>query len=105
MDPSTGEVLTVLGREDSFERLQEIAVQFAEESSCAEDQILQKLEFERLYKAILTLSKEQQWLIYKLYFEEQTEREVAKQMSVYHDAVHKQKKRILEKLKKILEKN
>ena len=58
-----------------------------------------------LHKAILTLSKEEQWLIHEVYFENQTEREVAKQMSVYHNAVHKQKKRILEKLKKILEKN
>lgn len=53
----------------------------------------------------MTLSKEEQWLIHEVYFENQTEREVAKQMSVYHNAVHKQKKRILEKLKKILEKN
>lgn len=66
---------------------------------------LTKVEFERLHKAILTLSKEEQWLIHELYFENQTEREVAKQMGVYHNAVHKQKKRILEKLKKILEKN
>lgn len=82
-----------------------MAVQFPEEDDGVEDQILQKLEFERLHKAILTLSKEEQWLIHELYFENQTEREVAKQMVVYHNAVHKQKKRILEKLKKILEKN
>ena len=94
----------VSGREDSFEWFQEIAVQFAEESSWVQNHILQKLQFERLYKAILTRSKEEQWLIHELYFEEQTEREVAKQMRVYHNAVHKQKKKILEKLKKILEK-
>ncbi len=97
--------MTVPSREDSYERLQEMAVQFPEEDDGVEDQILQKLEFERLHKAILTLSKEEQWLIHEVYFENQTEREVAKQMSVYHNAVHKQKKRILEKLKKILEKN
>ena len=34
VDPKTGEVVTVPGREDSFERLEEIAVQFAEERSC-----------------------------------------------------------------------
>ena len=105
VDPKTGEVMTVPSREDSYERLQEMAVQFPEEDDGVEDQILQKLEFERLHKAILTLSKEEQWLIHELYFENQTEREVAKQMGVYHNAVHKQKKRILEKLKKILEKN
>lgn len=67
MDPKTGEVMTVPSREDSYERLQEMAVQFPEEDDGVEDQILQKLEFERLHKAILTLSKEEQWLIHELY--------------------------------------
>ncbi len=104
VDPATGEQITIPSKEDSYERLQEMAIQFPEEDDSVEDQILQKIEFERLHKAILELSKEEQWLIHKLYFEEQTEREVAKQMSIYHNAVHKQKKRILEKLKKLLEK-
>ena len=104
VDSATGEEIMIPSREDSYERLQEMAIQFPEEDDSVEDQILQKIEFERLHKAILELSKEEQWLIHKLYFEEQTEREVAKQMSIYHNAVHKQKKRILEKLKKLLEK-
>ena len=101
VNPSTGEVLTVPGREDSFERLQEIAVQFTEESSCVEDQILHKLEFEWLHKAILTLSKEEQWLIYELYFEERTEREVAAELKLSQKAVNKRKQKILEKLRKL----
>ena len=105
VDPATGEQMIIPSREDSYERLQEMAIQFTEEDDSVEDKILQKMELERLHKAILALSKEEQWLIQKLYFEDQTEREVAEQMSVYHNAVHKQKKRILEKLKKILEKN
>jgi transketolase N-terminal domain/subunit len=38
-----------------------------------------------------------------LYFDEMSEREYAKQNSVYHNAIHKKKKRILEKLKKQFE--
>ena len=91
----------VPGREDSFERLEEIAVQFAEERSCVEDQILHKLEFERLHKAILTLSKEEQWLIQELYFEERTEREVAAELGLSQKAVNKRKQKILEKLRKL----
>lgn len=101
VDPKTGEVVTVPGREDSFERLEEIAVQFAEERSCVEDQILHKLEFERLHKAILTLSKEEQWLIQELYFEERTEREVAAELGLSQKAVNKRKQKILEKLRKL----
>ena len=67
VDPKTGEVMTVPSREDSYERLQEMAVQFPEEDDGVEDQILQKLEFERLHKAILTLSKEEQWLIHEAF--------------------------------------
>ena len=42
-----------------------------------EDQILKKIECEQLHKFLLELSKEEQWLIQELYFEERTEREVA----------------------------
>jgi DNA-directed RNA polymerase specialized sigma subunit len=39
-----------------------------------------------------------------LFFEDRTEREVAELMGIYRNAVHKQKKRILHKLKNILKK-
>lgn len=60
VDPKTGEVMTVPGREDSFERLQEMAVQFAEETRSVEEQILKKIEYEQLHKFISELSKEEQ---------------------------------------------
>ena len=42
-------------------------------------------------------------IIEALFFEGKTEREYAKEKEIYHNAVHKKKIRILEKLKKILE--
>ena len=77
VDPKTGEKMTIPSREDSYERLQEMAVQFPEENRSVEDQILKKIECEQLHKFLLELSKEEQWLIQELYFEERTEREVA----------------------------
>ncbi|MFQ9704498.1 MAG: hypothetical protein ACLR0U_25755 [Enterocloster clostridioformis] len=64
-------------REDSYERLQKMAVQFQKKTERVEDQILKKIECEQLHKFLLELSREEQWLIQELYFEERTEREVA----------------------------
>lgn len=101
VDPKTGEVVTVPGREDSFERLQEMAVQFAEKTRSVEEQILKQIEYEQLHKFILELSKEEQWLIHELYFEERTEREVATELGLSQKAVNKRKQKILEKLRKL----
>ena len=95
--------MTIPSREDSYERLQEMAVQFPEENRSVEDQILKKIECEQLHKFLLELSKEEQWLIQELYFEERTERDLAEELKIYHNAVHKRKNRILKKLKNILE--
>ena len=70
VDPKTGEKMTIPSREDSYERLQEMAVQFPEENRSVEDQILKKIECEQLHKFLLELSKEEQWLIQELYFED-----------------------------------
>ena len=42
--------MTIPSREDSYERLQEMAVQFPEENRSVEDQILKKIECEQLHK-------------------------------------------------------
>lgn len=101
VDLATGEEIMIPSREDSYERLQEMAVQFPEEDDSVEDQILQKLELERLHKAILILSKEEQWLIHELYFEERTEREVAAELGLSQKAVNKRRQKVLEKLRKL----
>ena len=85
--------MTIPSREDSYERLQEMAVQFPEENRSVEDQILKKIECEQLHKFLLELSKEEQWLIQELYFEERTERDLAEELKIYHNAVHKRKNR------------
>ena len=71
--------MTIPSREDSYERLQEMAVQFPEENRSVEDQILKKIECEQLHKFLLELSKEEQWLIQELYFEERIVTEGDKQ--------------------------
>lgn len=97
-------VTVIPGREDSYERLLEQDIQFAEETESVEETVLRRIEYGRLYQALALLSDDERELIERLYFQEQTERETAVQMGIYHNAVHKRKKRILKKLKKILEK-
>lgn len=103
MDQETQEIRVIPSREDSYERLIEKEVPFLAEGEGIEEQVIQKLQHEMLHKALSSLSEEEEKLIHLLFFEERTEREVAKSMGIYHNAIHKQKKRILRKLKNILE--
>lgn len=98
-------VTAIPSREDSYERLLEQQMQFREDTESVEEIVLRRLQYVQLHKAISRLSADEQKLIQCLYFQGQTEREVAINMGIYHNAVHKRKNRILEKLKNILEKN
>ena len=89
-------------REDSLERLMDKEVQFQEASITVEEVILQRLEVQRLHRALSLLSEDERYLIEQIYFEEKTEREMAKELGVYHNAVHKKKQLILKKLKNFL---
>ena len=62
---------------------------------------LKKIECEQLHKFLLELSKEEQWLIQELYFEERTEREVASVLGLSQKAINKRRQKILEKLRKL----
>lgn len=97
------ETVTIIpSREDSFDRLtDDNKEQFADESEAVEDIALRNVF---LHKAIATLSEEDQNLIFALYFKGYTERDYAKTCGVYRNAIHKRKRRILVKLKNILNK-
>lgn len=104
IDQEEQQIKTIPSREDSYERLIELDIQFLDDGENVEDQVLRKMQREMLHKALSLLSDEEEELIRLLFFEERTEREVAELMGIYRNAVHKQKKRILHKLKNILKK-
>lgn len=85
--------------EDSLDRLSEIGEQFAEIDSDFSSHIEMKIE---LRQALEQLSQNEQELIYRLFFLCQTEREVADELGIFHNAVHKKKIAILAKLHKLL---
>lgn len=76
---------------------------FADTKTDVESAVINKMTVAELRKAFLLLSPDERELITAIYIQNLTEREYAKQKGVYHNAVHKRKLRILEKLKKFLD--
>lgn len=96
-------VAVIPSREDSLERLMEDnAEQFADNSENVEELAIRKVTYETLYKALNKLTKEENSLVYALFFENKTEREMAVLMGISQPAIHKKKIKILKKLKNIL---
>lgn len=102
IDQKTQTVRVIPSREDSYERLLEQEVQF-ESVNQTEESVIRNMQLEQLYKALSLLSEDEQYLIRQLFFEERTERDLAEELKIYHNAVHKRKNRTLKKLKNILE--
>lgn len=103
VDKEKQEVTVIPSREDSYERLMEQNVPFGEKAESAEEQALWNIQTQQLHKALSLLSDDERLLIEQIFFEERTEREIADQLGIYHNAVHKRKERILRRLKKFLE--
>ena len=104
VDTKNESVLYVPAREDSLDRLMDDnAEQFADRHESVEDMVLRRISIERLYKALDRLTEKERKLIEALFFEEMTEREVAHSLGISQPAVHKQKNKILKKLKLFLE--
>ena len=103
VDQENQTVMIIPSREDSYERLLELNGQFREETASVEDQAIRNLQSDQLHTALSLLSDDERILIEQLYFEGRTEREIADERGIFHNAVHKQKNRILNKLKKNLE--
>ena len=99
------EIVTVIpSREDSYERLLETSVQFMDQALGTEDLVIQRWEIERLYRAISCLPNDDQYLIYQLYFQERTERDLAKELHLSQKGINKRRYRIINHLKELMEK-
>lgn len=95
-------VTIISSREDSLERLIEQGMQFAEDTEDIGENVMRRHQYEQLHKALSLLSDDERDLIDRLFFRDQTEREVAAEIGICRNAIHKRKNRILEKLKKFL---
>ena len=70
-----------------------------------EEEIIEKIEKEELFTAISKLDNDEIEIIRELFYNDKTERYLAKKYGVSQVAIHKRKQRILEKLNKFLKKN
>ncbi len=92
-------------REDSLDRLLEMETQFADTASEIPDEAIDKAEILRkLPAALATLTEEELMLIQELFYLERTEREVSKAHNMAKTTLHREKERILAKLKRSMEK-
>lgn len=67
------------------------------------DEIVEdKLLLDMLSKALSELTEDERFLINELFFNDKSEREIAREIGVSQPAIHKRRNRILEKLKKLM---
>lgn len=102
VDQENRTVEQIPSREDSYERMLEQNMQFAEDAASAEEQALKNIQTRQLHKALLLLSDDERDLIERLFFQEQTEREIAAVYGLSQNAVNKRRKRVLDKLRELI---
>ena len=74
------------------------------DSPPVEDMIMDKLIAEKLHKCLAQLPKEEQELIFSLFFQNKSEHQLAAETGIPRMTIHNRKKRILTQLKKLIEK-
>lgn len=99
IDQETQSVTVIPSREDSYERLLETDKQFSMPCQPVEEEAILSVLLE---KALRCLSAEEQELIYELYYLEKTEQEVGAIFRLSQAAIHKRKKKALERLRELL---
>lgn len=103
-DPESKVADLLPSREDSYDRLmEEEHRQFPMEQPTPESLLLLEAEYNKLYRAIAQLEKDEQCLIILRYWHDWTQLQVADKLGISQQAVSYREIRILHKLKKFLE--
>lgn len=104
IDQEAQQIQVIPSREDSYERLLEEHNLPADEQTDIETIVLSKMMRQQLHEAIRSLQEEERYLIIQLFYAERSERELAAELGLSQKAINKRRHKILEKMKKILEK-
>jgi DNA-directed RNA polymerase specialized sigma24 family protein len=91
-------------REDSYERLLEENRQFAAETESVEDAAIKAAMIEKMLSSLKLLTLEEQELITRLYFKGISEHQLSRETGIPRMTLHDRKVKILDKLKKLLDK-
>lgn len=98
-------VTYIPSREASYEQLLEEDWDFPSPCETVDETAVKAYLLEKLQEALHSLSDEEMALIQELFYLEKTEREVCAALNVAKSTLHDRKARVLEKLRKQLEKN
>ena len=91
-------------REDSYDRMcEEEYVQFTSDEDLPEDELLRNEKIQLLRAALLKLEPDEAALIRALFYSGISEREYARQLKISQKGVNKRKKKVLDKLRSILD--
>ena len=104
IDQDAQEIRVIPSREDSYERLLEEHNLPADEQTDIETIVLSRMMRQQLHEALRSLQEEERYLIIQLFYAERSERELAAELGLSQKAINKRRHKILEKLKKFLEK-
>jgi len=100
----SGTVTYLPSREDSYERLLEKNKQFAAAGESVDDVAIKTVMIEKMLTCLKMLTQDEQRLITDLFFKGKSERRVSGETGVPQRTIHDRKKKILRKLKKLMEK-
>ena len=75
-----------------------------DKSTYLEDEAIQKIVIEKLNQTLKQLADEEYHLIFELFFNGQSERSLAREWDVHPMRIYRKKVKILEKLRKMMEK-
>lgn len=87
--------------EDSLDRLMAIGTEFANDSEPIAETAIRKITVQQ---ALEQLTADERFIIARIYFMGDTERELAKAMQLSQSTIHARKQKILLKLRKIIDK-
>ena len=102
IDKMTGEKTILPGIEDSYDRLVEANLQFADQMYDLEEEVLLGLLIEKLNSALELLSVEEMEIVRQLYYEEINEVRLSEKLGMPRRTLRDKKKKILEKLRKLM---
>lgn len=99
----SGEEVTLPPLEVSLNVFMDMGVDFQDDQVDIEQEYIDKTQRECLYEALDRLPGSDLYLIVELFFRKRSEQDVAKELHVCQNAIHKRKKRILRDLRKSLD--
>lgn len=90
-------------KEDSLDRLYEQGIDFAGDQEPLEDTVITKIMADKLHECLNRLTDNERTLIFALFFQGKTERQISAETNVPQKTINDKKQKILYKLLKMIQ--